>query len=291
MTIFSTETNAKEYEVDASVASSVKVYLNQAARYSLLTREEELELAKAALEGDIEARNELVNHNLRLVISIAKRYMGRGLSLLDLIQEGNLGLLTAISKFDIEKGFRFTTYATFWVKQSISKAIKEQSRSIRVPVNIIELITSVRKAEKELGQMLGREPKTVEIANFLKLDKKKIKLAYEWMKDASSLDVTIGDDEESTLATFIEDESAAASFEEIEDKDRTAAIQNVLSTLPEREQFIIKRRFGIGLTRPETLEEIGEHLGISKERVRQLEITALRKLRNPRRASLLKDFL
>jgi RNA polymerase primary sigma factor len=291
MAIFSIETEMEEYGIDAAIASSVKVYLKQAARYSILTREEELELAKAALNGDIKARNELVNHNLRFVVSIAKKYMGKGLPLLDLIQEGNLGLLTAVDKFDIEKGFRFTTYAAFWIKQSISKAIKEQSRSIRIPIHVIELISSVRKAEKELGQILGREPKTIEIAKYLNLEAKKVKLAYEWMKDASSLDVTIGDDEDSTLANFVEDDAAAASFEEIEDNDRITAIQNVLSTLSERERFIIEHRFGIGLARAETLEEVGVQLGISKERVRQLETSALRKLRNPRRASLLKDFL
>lgn len=291
MVMFPVVSENEDYGMDAMATNAVKIYLKQAAKYSILTCEEEFELAKAALNGDLHARNELVNHNLRFVVSIAKKYMGRGLSLLDLIQEGNLGLLTAVDKFDIEKGFRFTTYASFWIKQSISKAIKEQSRNIRIPVHVIELISSVRKAEKELGQILGREPKTIEIAKYLSLDIKKIKLAYEWMKDTSSLDITIGDDEDSTLANFIEDDSAISSFDEIEDNDRTAAIRNVLASLSERERFIIEHRFGIGLTRAETLEEVGGQLGLSKERVRQLETTALRKLRNPRRASLLKDFL
>lgn len=292
MTILSIDINEMEdYGIDAAVSNSVKVYLKQAASYSLLTKEEERELAEAAAAGDINARNDLVNHNLRLVVSIAKQYMGKGLPLLDLIQEGNLGLMTAVDKFDIEKGFRFATYATYWIKQSIAKAVKEQTRSIRIPINIINLISSVRKAERELGQILKREPKSEEIAKFLGLDIKKVKLAYEWVKDASSLDVTIGEDEESTLGDFIEDDAATASFAAIEDNDRNAIIREVLSTLSERERFIIEHRFGIGLTRPETLEEVGKQMNLSKERVRQLETMALRKLRNPRRASLLKDFI
>lgn len=292
MTILSIDINEMEdYGIDAAVSNSVKVYLKQAASYSLLTKEEERELAEAAAAGDINARNDLVNHNLRLVISIAKQYMGKGLPLLDLIQEGNLGLMTAVDKFDIEKGFRFATYATYWIKQSIAKAVKEQTRSIRIPINIINLISSVRKAERELGQILKREPKSEEIAKFLGLDIKKVKLAYEWVKDASSLDVTIGEDEESTLGDFIEDDTATASFAAIEDNDRNAIIREVLSTLSERERFIIEHRFGIGLTKPETLEEVGKQMNLSKERVRQLETMALRKLRNPRRASLLKDFI
>lgn len=292
MTILSIDINEMEdYGIDAAVSNSVKVYLKQAASYSLLTKEEERELAEAAAAGDINARNDLVNHNLRLVVSIAKQYMGKGLPLLDLIQEGNLGLMTAVDKFDIEKGFRFATYATYWIKQSIAKAVKEQTRSIRIPINIINLISSVRKAERELGQILKREPKSEEIAKFLGLDIKKVKLAYEWVKDASSLDVTIGEDEEATLGDFIEDDAATASFATIEDNDRNAIIREVLSTLSERERFIIEHRFGIGLTRPETLEEVGKQMNLSKERVRQLETMALRKLRNPRRASLLKDFI
>ena len=292
MTILSIDINEMEdYGIDAAVSNSVKVYLKQAASYSLLTKEEERELAEAAAAGDINARNDLVNHNLRLVVSIAKQYMGKGLPLLDLIQEGNLGLMTAVDKFDIEKGFRFATYATYWIKQSIAKAVKEQTRSIRIPINIINLISSVRKAERELGQILKREPKSEEIAKFLGLDIKKVKLAYEWVKDASSLDVTIGEDEESTLGDFIEDDAATASFAAIEDNDRNAIIREVLSTLSERERFIIEHRFGIGLTKPETLEEVGKQMNLSKERVRQLETMALRKLRNPRRASLLKDFI
>lgn len=292
MTILSIDINEMEdYGIDAAVSNSVKVYLKQAASYSLLTKEEERELAEAAAAGDINARNDLVNHNLRLVVSIAKQYMGKGLPLLDLIQEGNLGLMTAVDKFDIEKGFRFATYATYWIKQSIAKAVKEQTRNIRIPINIINLISSVRKAERELGQILKREPKSEEIAKFLGLDIKKVKLAYEWVKDASSLDVTIGEDEESTLGDFIEDDAATASFATIEDNDRNAIIREVLSTLSERERFIIEHRFGIGLTKPETLEEVGKQMNLSKERVRQLETMALRKLRNPRRASLLKDFI
>lgn len=291
MAIFSIDTEMEAYGIDAAVASSVKVYLKQAARYSILTKEEEVELAKEAVHGDLEARNSLIKHNLRFVISIAKQYMGKGLPLLDLIQEGNLGLMAAVEKFDVEKGFRFTTYAAYWIKQSISKAIKEQSRSIRIPIHIIELISAVRKAEKELEQVLGREPKEAEIAKFMNIEVKKVKLAHEWVRDTTSLDVTVGEDEDSTLANFVEDEAAAASFGEVEENDRSAIIKNVLSTLSDRERFIIEHRFGIGLTRAETLKEVGAQLNLSQERIRQLETTALRKLRNPRRAALLKDFL
>ena len=262
MAVFSIDTEMEAYGIDAVVASSVKVYLKQAARYSILTKEEEVELAKGAVHGDLEARNSLIKHNLRFVISIAKQYMGKGLPLLDLIQEGNLGLMAAVEKFDVEKGFRFTTYAAYWIKQSISKAIKEQSRSIRIPIHIIELISAVRKAEKELEQVLGREPKEAEIAKFMNIEVKKVKLAHEWVRDTTSLDVTVGEDEDSTLANFVEDETAAASFGEVEENDRSAIIKNVLSTLSDRERFIIEHRFGIGLTRAESGDRSDTHKSI-----------------------------
>lgn len=277
-------------EMDATAVSSVKLYMKEAGSYALLTKEEEEKLAKAFAAGDMFAREALVNHNLRLVISIAKHYMGRGLVLLDLIQEGNCGLMRAVDKFEVEKGFRFSTYATFWIKQAISRAIMEQSRNIRMPVYTIEMMSKVKKAERDLEQRFGREARIEEIAKYLDMKVEKVKEIYSWMKDTTSLDIAVGEDDDTTIGSFVEDEVAADRFSSIEKKERTKAIDTVLGTLNERERFIIERRFGIGVSRPRTLEEVGNELNISKERVRQIEAAALRKLRNPRRAKVLKEF-
>lgn len=277
-------------EMDATAVSSVKLYMKEAGSYALLTKEEEEKLAKAFAAGDMFAREALVNHNLRLVISIAKHYMGRGLALLDLIQEGNCGLMKAVDKFEVEKGFRFSTYATFWIKQAISRAIMEQSRNIRMPIYTIEMMSKVKKAERDLEQQFGREARVEEVAKYLDMKVEKVKEIYSWMKDTTSLDITVGEDDDTTIGSFVEDEVAADRFSSIEKEGRTKAIDTVLGTLDERERFIIERRFGIGVSRPRTLEEVGNELNISKERVRQIEAAALRKLRNPRRAKVLKEF-
>ena len=277
-------------EMDATVVSSVKLYMKEAGSYALLTKEEEEKLARAFAAGDMFAREALVNHNLRLVISIAKHYMGRGLVLLDLIQEGNCGLMRAVDKFEVEKGFRFSTYATFWIKQAISRAIMEQSRNIRMPVYTIEMMSKVKKAERDLEQRFGREARIEEIAKYLDMKVEKVKEIYSWMKDTTSLDIAVGEDDDTTIGSFVEDEVAADRFSSIEKKERTKAIDTVLGTLNERERFVIERRFGISVSRPRTLEEVGNELNISKERVRQIEAAALRKLRNPRRAKVLKEF-
>ena len=275
---------------EATTVNSIKVYLNEISQYNLLSKEDEVRYAKAAANGSQEAKNALINHNLRLVVSIAKKYMGRGLTLSDLIQEGNFGLIKATEKYDVDKGFRFSTYATYWIKQSISRAVMDQTRNIRIPIHVIELISKIKKAERDFQQSYNREPKEADVAAILEIDVKKIKEAYSWMKDTSSLDVVVGDDEDTTVGSFIEDESVADSFMNIEDDERKEAVQNILDTLNDREQLIIKNRFGIGMNRAKTLDEIGKELGISRERVRQIEAAALKKLRNPRRAALLKEF-
>lgn len=275
---------------EATTVNSIKVYLDEISQYNLLSKEDEVRYAKAAANGSQEAKNALINHNLRLVVSIAKKYMGRGLTLSDLIQEGNFGLIKATEKYDVDKGFRFSTYATYWIKQSISRAVMDQTRNIRIPIHVIELISKIKKAERDFQQSYNREPKEADVAAVLGIDVKKIKEAYSWMKDTSSLDVVVGDDEDTTVGSFIEDESVADSFMNIEDDERKEAVQNILNTLTDREQLIIKNRFGIGMNRAKTLDEIGKELGISRERVRQIEAAALKKLRNPRRAALLKEF-
>lgn len=283
------ETEAPNIEAFAN--SSIKMYLKEVGEYPLLDKDEEVFLAKKAAAGNETARDRLIKHNLRLVVYIAKRYMGRGMALMDMIQEGNLGLIKAVEKFDVTKGYRFSTYATFWIKQSISRAIMEQGRNIRIPTHIIERISNIRKAEKEYQQKFNRDPNEKELAAILKLDVKKIKEAYEWMKDTTSLDVTIGDDEDVTIGSFVEDESVAESFEQIDNENQYNVLHEVLNTLSNREKDVILRRFGIGFERAETLEEIGKSLHLSRERIRQIEADAMRKLRNPRRAALLRNYI
>lgn len=287
---FDQENEVNTGNADVVITSSVKMYLREIGQYDLLSREEEIKLAEAAANGSQKAKDDLVNHNLRLVVSIAKRYMGRGLTLLDLIQEGNMGLIKAVDKYDVSKGFKFSTYATYWIKQAISRAVMDQARNIRIPVHIIELMSNIKKVERNFQQAHGRKPKEVEVAAALGVEVKKVKEAYTWMKDTTSLDIMVGDDEDTTVGSFIEDESVVPAFAAIEENDRTIAIRNILDTLNDREKMVIVRRFGIGLDRAETLDEIGKELGLSRERIRQIEAAALRKLRNPRRANLLKKF-
>lgn len=277
--------------LDPAFNSSVKIYLKEIGEYPLLSKEEEMKLAARAAEGSMKAREKLINCNLRLVVYIAKRYSGHGLSLLDMIQEGNIGLMKAVEKFDYTKGYKFSTYATYWIKQSISEAIMKQSRNIRIPINIIERISAIRKVEKEYQQKFERDPSMKEVAAALKLDIKKIKEAYDWMNDTTSLDVTIGDDEDVTIGSFVEDESVKDSFEAINNENQYNALYEILDTLNDKEKAVILRRFGIGFERAETLEEIGKSMALSRERIRQIEADAMRKMRNPRRAAVLKALL
>lgn len=280
----------KILESDITATNSIKIYLQEISQYSLLSREEEIKLAEAAAQGDQKAKNDLINHNLRLVVHIAKHYMGRGVSFLDLIQEGNLGLIKAVEKYDVTKGFKFSTYATYWIKQSISCAVMNQARNIRTPVHIIKLINSIKKAKQDFQKRTGKDADDNEIAKILNIDIEKIKEAYSWMNDTISLDTIINEDDDTSIDFFIEDKSAAISFLSIDEEDRTIAINNILETLNDREKKIIIQRFGIGADRAKTLEEIGKELNLSRERVRQIEEIALKKLRNPQRVKILKEF-
>lgn len=291
MEMIENETYESEAPNFIATDASIKMYLKEIGEYPLLSKEEETKLAEKAAKGNFKARDALINCNLRLVVYIAKKYEGKGLSFLDLIQEGNLGLMKAVEKFDYTKGYKFSTYATYWIKQSISKAIMEQSRNIRVPINIIERISAIRKIEKEYQQNFERDPSQEEVAAALKLDIKKVKEAYDWMNDTTSLDITIGDDEDVTIGSFVEDESVKDSFAAIDNENQYNALYEVLNTLTDKEKTVIFRRFGIGFERAETLEEIGKSMKLSRERIRQIEADALRKMRNPRRAALLKNYL
>lgn len=277
--------------LEAAVSSSVKMYLKEIGEYPLLTKEEEKRLAEKAAKGSLKARETLINSNLRLVVYVAKRFEGRGISFLDLIQEGNLGLIKAVEKFDYTKDYKFSTYATYWIKQAISKAIMEQSRNIRIPVNVIERISAIRKVEREYQQKLERNPSMKEVAAALKLDVKKIKEAYDWMADTTSLDVTIGDDEDATIGSFVEDESVKDSFEAVNNENQYSNLYETLNTLTDKEKTVLYRRFGIGRERAETLEEIGKSMKLSRERIRQIEADAMRKMRNPIRANRLRNYL
>lgn len=270
--------------------NSIKMYMKEVSKYPLLTEERELELAKRVQEGDMEARNEFVNANLRLVISVAKHYIGCGIPFLDLIQEGNVGLMKAVEKFDYTKGYRFSTYGTWWVKQAITRAISDQSRTIRIPAHIVESISKVKKTERELSMKLGRDPKPAEIAKEMDMKVSEVRELLEYSADIGSLDMSLGDsDDDATVASLIEDTTCvnpATAYLEIE---RQNVIEKILDTLPEREGDVLRYRFGLKTGKPQTLEEVGKIYGLTKERIRQIEAKALQKLRQPTRAKKLKE--
>lgn len=273
------------------VADSTRLMLKQFGAYDLLSFEEEKRLAKQARDGSIAARNKLVEHNMRLVVSIARKYKGVGLGFQDLVQEGGIGLVKAVDKFDPDKGFRFSTYATYWIRQAISRAIAEQNRIIRVPVHMIDLASKVKKATQELAQILHREPSVEEIAKKMNLTVDKVKEVQETFKTPLSLDVPVGDEEDSTVGDLVADNNFEDPLNGIIRDDRSKQIEAVLNSLSEKEAKIIKMRFGLYDGNPKTLQEIGEAFGCSREWIRQQEEKAMRKLRSPLRKNMLVEYI
>ncbi len=277
---------AAEYNLD----DPVRMYLKEIGQVKLLSAEEEVELAKRIAEGDQEAKNKLTEANLRLVVSIAKKYSGRGLHILDLIQEGNTGLIRAVDKFDWTKGNKFSTYATWWIRQAITRAIADQARTIRVPVHMVEVINKATRCNRKLVQELGREPTVEEIAAELGLPVEKIIEANRTAADTLSLDTPVGDEEDTSIGSFVEDERTLGPADATSNALLAEALKEILDTLTEREADVLKMRFGMYDGRTHTLEEVGQIFGVTRERIRQIENKAIRKLRHPSRAKKIKDF-
>ena len=274
-----------------SADDPVRMYLKDIGKIPLLTPERETELAELAVMGDKQAKNELVRANLRLVVSIAKKHIGKGMFLLDLIQEGNLGLMKAVEKFDYRKGFKFSTYATWWIRQAISRAIADQARTIRIPVHMVETIHKVSRTTRQLLQELGREPTTQEIADRLETTEEKIREILKIAQDPVSLETPVGEEEDSHLGDFVEDNESPTPSETASYSLLREQLQAVLMTLSPREAEVIRLRYGLYNGRPLTLEEVGQRFNITRERIRQIEAKALRKLRYPLRSKPLRDYL
>ena len=277
---------AAEYNLD----DPVRMYLKEIGQVKLLTADEEIELAKRVSEGDKAAKDRLTEANLRLVVSIAKKYSGRGLHILDLIQEGNTGLIRAVDKFDYTKGNKFSTYATWWIRQAITRAIADQARTIRVPVHMVEVINKATRCNRKLVQELGREPTLEEIAAELNLPIEKIIEANRTAADTLSLDMPVGDEEDTTIGSFVEDDNTPSPADATSNTLLAEALTEILGTLTEREADVLRMRFGMYDGRTHTLEEVGQIFGVTRERIRQIENKAIRKLRHPSRAKKIKDF-
>ena len=277
---------AAEYSLD----DPVRMYLKEIGQVKLLSAEEEVELAKKVAEGDQAAKNKLTEANLRLVVSIAKKYSGRGLHILDLIQEGNTGLIRAVDKFDWTKGNKFSTYATWWIRQAITRAIADQARTIRVPVHMVEVINKATRCNRKLVQELGREPTVEEIAKELNLPVEKIIEANRTAADTLSLDTPVGDEEDTSIGSFVEDERTPGPADATSNALLAEALKEILDTLTEREADVLRMRFGMYDGRTHTLEEVGQIFGVTRERIRQIENKAIRKLRHPSRAKKIRDF-
>jgi len=276
---------------DKSTSDPVRMYLKEIGRISLLTREEEIDLAKKVNKGNLTAKAHLTTSNLRLVVSIAKKYIGRGMSFLDLIQEGNKGLIRAVEKYDWKKGYKFSTYATWWIRQAITRAIADQARTIRIPVHMVETINKLVRTSRKLMQELGREPSHEEIGKEMRLDPGKVREIMKISQKTTSLETPVGDDEDSYLGDFIPDETSATPYDLTSKKLLKENLEEVLAALSEREARVLKMRFGLGGKRPMTLEEVGREFGVTRERIRQIEAKALRKLKHPSRRKKLQDFL
>jgi RNA polymerase primary sigma factor len=274
-----------------SIDDPVRMYLKEIGKVPLLTAEEEVELAKRMAEGDEEAKRKLVEANLRLVVSIAKRYVGRGMLFLDLIQEGNLGLIKAVEKFDYKKGFKFSTYATWWIRQAITRAIADQARTIRIPVHMVETINKLIRVSRQLLQEYGREPQPEEIAAEMGIPEEKVREIMKIAQEPVSLETPIGEEEDSHLGDFIPDDDAPAPAEAAAFTLLKEQLMDVLDTLTSREEKVLRLRFGLDDGRARTLEEVGKEFNVTRERIRQIEAKALRKLRHPSRSKKLKDYL
>ncbi len=276
---------------EGTISDPVRMYLKEIGRIPLLKFEQEISLAKQVEKKDDEAKKTLINSNLRLVVSIAKKYVGRGLTLLDLIQEGNQGLIRAVEKYDWRRGYKFSTYATWWIRQSITRAIADQARTIRIPVHMVENINRFLRASRKLMQELGREPTPEEVAKVLGIDPEKAMEIIKISQEPASLESPVGDEEDSRLGDFIHDATAPTLFDSASRELLKEQVDQVLGTLSDRERRVLEERFGLKDGKPKTLEEVGKMFAVTRERIRQIEAKALRKLRHPSRGNKLKDYL
>lgn len=281
------EPQVEEY----STGDPVRMYLREIGKVPLLTQDEEQELAKRIAQGDQEAAKQMTEANLRLVVSIAKRYVGRGMQLLDLIQEGNLGLLKAVEKYDFTKGFKFSTYATWWVRQAITRALADQARTIRIPVHMVETMNKLTQCSRKLQQELGREPTVEELSKAMRMTPERINEIRQMCMEPVSLESPVGEEDDSHLGDFIEDNTGSQPADAVSQAMLRQQLMEILDTLSEREAKVLRLRYGLDDGRPRTLEEVGKEFNVTRERVRQIEAKALRKIRNPNRSNKLRDFL